>query len=67
LPLYKLSEAMQVPAGRDGARHSGLGATAAPSRLWALAKHHDRAEAALIALYAARRAGAISHSFHYRP
>lgn len=47
--------AMRVPAGKDGARARASELLPRYARLWCRAKDHNRAEAALIALYGQRQ------------
>jgi Holliday junction resolvasome RuvABC endonuclease subunit len=52
----KWKKALAVPAEKDGARARASALLPQHSTLWRLKSHHNRAEAALIALYGSRRA-----------
>jgi len=53
----KWKAALSVPAAKDGARARASQLLPAAARFWPLVKHDGRAEAALIALYAAQALG----------
>jgi crossover junction endodeoxyribonuclease RuvC len=49
--------ALNVPKAKDGARARASQLLPAAAQQWSLARHHGRAEAALLALYGARTLG----------